>query len=167
MARPDVRLLQWLRDAHAMEEQALTLLSTEARRLENYPELKAQMQRHLAETERHVERLEGCIERHNGGSSAIKDAMAKMTALGQTMSGLFVGDEVVKVGLALYTFEHLEIGSYRILVSAAEECGDAETQRICEEILHEEMAMAQWLEDNLDPITRTYLKRETEEAAGR
>jgi ferritin-like metal-binding protein YciE len=164
MARPEVRLLQWLRDAHAMEEQAVTLLTGEARRMDKHPQLKAQIDRHLAETERQVEKLEGCIERHNGGASAVKDAMAKMTAFGQTMSGLFVGDEVVKVGLALYTFEHLEIASYRILVIAAEEAGDLETKRVCEEILREELAMAQWLEENIETITRGYLQREMEGA---
>ena len=165
MTTPDVRLLQWLRDAHAMEEQAITMLSSEARRIENYPELKAQIERHLSETERQRDRLEACIERHNGGASAIKDTMAKMTAFGQAMSGLFVGDEVVKLGLVLSTFEHMEIASYRILIATAEEAGDQETKRVCEEILREEEAMAKWAEDNLEPLTRAFLAREMEGAS--
>lgn len=32
-------LIQWLRDAHAMEEQAETMLSGQLSRLESYPEL--------------------------------------------------------------------------------------------------------------------------------
>ncbi len=160
MVLPSVRLLQWLRDAHALEEQAVTLNSWAARRIEEYPELSARMEQHLGETERQRERLEQCIERHNGGTSAIKDVVAKLSAVGPMLSGLVVGDEVVKVGLALYTFKHLEIGSYRILIAAAEEAGDHETRRACQECLREELAMAQWLEENLEPLTNAYLARE-------
>lgn len=32
-------LVQWLRDAHAMEEQAETMLNAQLSRLESYPEL--------------------------------------------------------------------------------------------------------------------------------
>jgi ferritin-like metal-binding protein YciE len=43
-------LIQWLRDAHAMEEQAETMLSGQLSRLENYPELSRRIQQHLDET---------------------------------------------------------------------------------------------------------------------
>ena len=76
------------------------------------------------------------------------------------MSGLFVGDEVVKGSLASYTFEHMEIGSYRILIATAEEAGEAETARVCEEILREEQAMADWLEDNMPMVTHAFLSRD-------
>jgi ferritin-like metal-binding protein YciE len=160
MTKPKDRLLQWLRDAHAMEEQAITMLSAEARRVDGHPELKARLERHLAESERQRDRLEACIERHNGGASAVKDMAAKMTAMGQAISGLFVGDEVVKLALALHTFEQMEIASYRILIVAAEHAGDMETKRVCEEILAEEEAMADWLHDRLAPLVHDHLRRQ-------
>ena len=43
MATPEERLMQWLRDAHAAEEQAETGM---ADRLENYPKLKARIKKH-------------------------------------------------------------------------------------------------------------------------
>ncbi len=160
MARHEDRMIQWLRDAHAMEEQAMTLLNAQIGRIENYPELKQRLEQHLSETEGHVEKLEQCIERHNGGASAVKDTIAKMTAFAQGASGLFVGDEVAKGTLANYTFEHMEIASYRMLMAAADEVGDQETRRVAQDILREEEAMAKWLEDHLDEITRAYLERE-------
>mgnify|MGYP002716823196 CR=1 FL=1 len=36
-------LLDWLRDAHAMEQQAEKMLKAQAERLEHYPELKARI----------------------------------------------------------------------------------------------------------------------------
>jgi ferritin-like metal-binding protein YciE len=83
-----------------------------------------------------------------------------MVAMGQAMSGLFVGDEIVKGSLASYTFEHMEIASYNILIAAAETVGDSETARVCRQILSEEEAMAAWLMDHLGSTTKQYLSRE-------
>lgn len=160
MARAEERLMEWLRDAHAAEEQAVTMLRGTAGRIENYPELKARVEQHLRETERHVQLVRECIERRGGSPSALKDAGAKMVGLGQALSGMFVGDEVMKASIASYAFEAMEIESYRILITAAQEVGDGETARILEQILAEEQAMADWLEKNTPSLTRTYLQRE-------
>jgi len=70
------------------------------------------------------------------------------------------GDEIVKAALATYTFEHMEIGSYRILIATAEALADTETKLVCEQILREEENMARWLEENLPSVTKQYLDRE-------
>lgn len=152
-------LLDWLRDAHAMEEQAEKMLSTTASRLENYPELKARLERHLEETRRQGQLVKGCIERLGGSTSTMKDLGAKIIAMGQGLSGLFVSDEVVKATMASYTFEHFEICSYRALIAAAEAAGDVETRRVCEQILPEEEAMAAWLAEQLPIVTQQFLQR--------
>jgi ferritin-like metal-binding protein YciE len=158
------RLAQWLRDAHAMEEQAETMLSGQIRRLENYPELRDRMTMHLEETKQQAQRLEQCLDRMGEGSSTLKDAGGKIVAMGQSISGMFAGDEVMKGSLASYTFEHMEIASYKMLITAAGEVGDAETQRACEQNLREEQAMADWLENNLATITTEFLRREERDA---
>ena len=43
-------LVNWLRDAHAMERQSEQLLRGQASRLERYPKLAEGLQRHLDET---------------------------------------------------------------------------------------------------------------------
>ncbi|TIP84177.1 MAG: ferritin-like domain-containing protein [Mesorhizobium sp.] len=154
------RLTQWLRDAHAMEEQAETMLSGQIRRLENYPELRDRMTLHLEETRQQAKRLEQCLDRMGEGSSTLKDAGGKIVAMGQNISGLFAGDEVMKGSLASYTFEHMEIASYKMLIAAAGEVGDAETQSACKANLREEEAMAEWLESKLGTVTSEFLRRE-------
>ncbi len=54
---PKDHVLAWLRDAHAAEEQAETMLSTMSGRLENYPELKARVDQHIGETQRQSEAM--------------------------------------------------------------------------------------------------------------
>jgi len=151
-------LLAWLRDAHAMEEQAETLLTSQISRLKHYPDLRRKLEEHLEETKRQAKLVDDCIQRLGGDSSAVKDAMGKMVAIGQGLSGLFVDDEVIKGSLASYTFEHMEIASYTILVAAAEACGDTTTAAICSRILKEEQAMAQWLADHTPQLVRAFLQ---------
>ncbi|RWM69196.1 MULTISPECIES: DUF892 family protein [Mesorhizobium] len=160
MTEPKERLVQWLRDAHAMEEQAETILSGQIERLENYPEIRDRMNTHLEETRQQAKRLEQCLDRIGDGSSTLKDAGGKIIAFGQNISGIFAGDEVMKGSLASYTFEHMEIASYKMLIAAAGEVGDSETESACKANLREEEAMADWLESKLGTVTTEFLRRD-------
>ncbi|WP_299259952.1 ferritin-like domain-containing protein [uncultured Kushneria sp.] len=156
-------LMDWLRDAHAMEQQAETMLEAQAKRLEHYPELKARIEQHIEETRGQAELLEECITRLHGSTSSFKDMGGKMTAMAQGMGGMFTSDEVVKGGAASYAFEHFEIANYRALIGAADYLGEPEVKSACERILKQEEDMAKWLEDHLPTITQTFLKRSEED----
>ncbi|MER9658200.1 DUF892 family protein, partial [Mesorhizobium sp. M0152] len=93
-------LVQWLRDAHAMEEQAETMLNGQLKRIESYPELRGRIRQHLDETRQQAARLKTCLDRIGQGSSTLKDAGGKLTAMAQSLSGVFAGDEVMKGSLA-------------------------------------------------------------------
>lgn len=158
---PETELISWLRDAHAMEMQAIQILESQARRIESYPDLRNRILEHLEETRAQAELLERCIDQHGATTSPFKDSAAAFLGNMQALSGAFFGDEVVKGAIASYTFEHLEIAVYRSLTGAAEELGDSETARVCSEILRQEEAMAGWLERHLPEITRQYLRRQS------
>ncbi|MER8828687.1 ferritin-like domain-containing protein [Mesorhizobium sp. M0938] len=152
-------LVQWLRDAHAMEEQAETMLNGQLSRLESYPELSKRIRQHVDETKGQAARLRTCLEGLDEDTSTLKDAGGKLMAAAQSLSGVFAGDEVMKGSLASYTFEHMEIASYRILIAAAESLGETEVARACEQNLREEEAMAEWLKNNLPATTKQFLAR--------
>jgi ferritin-like metal-binding protein YciE len=160
MTTVDDRLMEWLRDAHAAEEQAETMLGRMANRLQNYPELKARIQQHVEESKRHAALVRACIERRGGSTSAIKDTGAKALALGQAMSGMFVDDEVMKGVIASCAFEAMEMASYNILITTARAARDEQTAGVCEQILRDEQAMALWLEEHFSALTSRYLARE-------
>lgn len=156
-------LIEWLRDAHAMEVQGEEVLKNQASRIQNYPQLKARIEQHVEETRAQAGLLAGCIDRLGGSTSTLKDTGGKLMALGQSLGGLIAGDEVVKSVLSCYTYEHMEIASYRILIAAAEQADDYQTKDVCERILVEEEAMAKWLGERLADITQQYLMREAED----
>jgi len=151
--------LDWLRDAHAMEAQAETMLTSQIGRLESYPDLKMRMEQHLRETEAQRNALGDLLESLGEDRSMMKDTMGKLMAAGQGLSGLFVADEVMKGSLASYTFEHMEIASYRMLIAGAQELGLTDAVAVLEPILQQEIAMADWLSENLAPLTRSFLAR--------
>ncbi|PRB80444.1 ferritin-like domain-containing protein [Pseudomonas sp. MYb185] len=156
---PVENLMSWLRDAHAMEQQAEKMLSSMSARLEHYPVLKARIDQHIDETRGQQARLESCIRRLNGSPSTIKDMGGKLMAFAQGVSGMVMSDEVVKGAMSGYVFEHMEIASYTILIAAAEAARDRETQQVCEQNLREEQAMAEWLLQHLPEVTQAFLAR--------
>jgi ferritin-like metal-binding protein YciE len=164
MAVSRENLTAWLRDAHAMENQAIEILEKQASRLEHYPELRAKVRTHLEESRRQAERVEHCLHQLGTDTSSLKTAAGKLIGTAQQLSGLFASDEVLKSGIADYAFEHYEIASYKMLIAAANEAGEHEVRRTLEENLREEEAMAEWLGQHLPEVTRQYLHRE---AAGK
>lgn len=59
----DKHLDNWLRDAHAMEQQAETMLSAMAKRLEHYPDLRQRIEQHIAQTREQSRLIGECLGR--------------------------------------------------------------------------------------------------------
>ncbi|MCX4066883.1 DUF892 family protein [Pseudomonas sp. S1Bt30] len=159
MATPQENVLDWLRDAHAMEQQAEKMLKAQSERLEHYPQLKARIDQHIQETLGQQALIDQCLTRLGGSASTLKDMGGKLMAFGQAVGGSLMSDEVIKGAMAGYVFENMEIASYTVLTAAAREAGDAETQAACEQILPQEIAMAQWLLEHLPQLTQAFLER--------
>lgn len=154
--------LDWLRDAHAMEEQAESMLKDMADRVEDYPELHQRVKMHIAETKDQQEKVEACIKQLGSSTSGFKDLAAKTTAKFQTLAGMMTEDEVVKGIMSAYVFESMEIASYKVLVSTADMLGEHQIKGTLEGILEQEKAMAKWLYDHIPQTTRTYLQKEAD-----
>lgn len=152
--------LSWVRDAHAMEIQAETMLEKMVDRLEHYPDLIARLQLHLQETREQQVLLQSVIDRLNTSNSTFKDALGKMAAITQAMGGMFADDEVVKGAICGYAFESLEIACYTSLIAAADMVGDSEGVRVFERIREQEIAMAEWSLINLPELTEQFLMRD-------
>ena len=159
MATPQENLLDWLRDAHAMEQQAEKMLKAQSERLENYPQLKARIDEHIEETLGQQQLIDECLTRLGGSASTLKDVGGKLMAFGQAVGGSLMSDEGIKGAMAGYVFENMEVASYTVLIAAAKAAGDAETQAACEKILPQEVAMAQWLLEHLPELTQAFLQR--------
>ncbi|ELL9452861.1 ferritin-like domain-containing protein [Salmonella enterica] len=149
----------WLRDAHAMEKQAESMLESMASRIENYPDIKARIEQHISETKHQITMLEEVLDRNGISRSVLKDSMSKMAAMGQSIGGMFPSDEIVKGSISGYVFEQFEIACYTSLLAAAKKAGDTASIPTIEAILKEEMQMADWLIKRIPQTTEQFLLR--------
>lgn len=153
-------LAAWLRDAHAMEGQAEPLLQSQIDRLANYPEAVPRLRQHLQETRDQRIKVERCLQLLGEGTSTLKDTTMKVGASLQGMLHAMSTDEVLKNSLANNAFENFEAASYCQLAAAAEDAGEPEIARTCQQIMQQELAMADWVWNQLAPMTHKYLARE-------
>ena len=95
-----------LRNAHAMEKQALSIMEPQLQRLENYPEIGQRLEAHIRETNGQIERLDTILEELGESSSGLKDVAqsvaGSLAAMGHTMAG----DKILKNSLANFAFEN-------------------------------------------------------------
>src|SRR3954447_5599186 len=109
-----------LRNAYALEGQALSTMRTVHGRLENYPQLKQALAQHISETERQQTLVEDCLHRYGEEPSTLKAMATKLADNLQGRAHMVAGDEVLKNLFSLFAFEHFEQASYRSLVTMAE-----------------------------------------------
>ena len=150
-------LTDWLRDAYAMENQAIQMMENMESRLKSYPELETRLRQHIEETRQQAEQVRDCLQRLGTDTSTIKTAVAGFTGMMQALSGVVAEDEVVKGGVFSYGFEQWEIANYTALIKTAELAGEPEIRTTLEGILRQEEAMAEWLKQHLPDITQKYV----------
>jgi ferritin-like metal-binding protein YciE len=153
-------LIVGLRNAYAVEGQALSTMRNTHDRLEHYPQLKAAVAQHISETERQQQLIQECLGRFGETPSALKEFATKLAGNMQAMVHAMAGDEVLKDLFALYAFEHFEQAAYRSLIAMAEDVGEPSVAQTCREILRQEEAAGQKLGQLIEPITRAYMSRE-------
>jgi ferritin-like metal-binding protein YciE len=146
-----------LKNAHALEKEALGIMNRQIDHLQNYPEVEQRLRQHVIETEHQIERLDAVLDGFGEKASGLKDAalnvMGNMAALGHTMAP----DEILKNSFANYAFEHFEIASYRSLIVIAEQAGFQNTISALQTTLKEEEAMAAWVGESLPMVTQKFL----------
>lgn len=145
-------------NAHALENQAISILSRQVERLESYPEMSDQLRRHIDESKTQAARLEEILQAHGTSHSTLKDLVTSFTGNMAALAHAPMQDEVIKNTFANFAFEHFEIASYRSLLTMAELAGDNSSPKLLEQSLNEEIRMAKWIEDNLDATTRKYVQ---------
>src|SRR3954471_12673403 len=78
-----------LKNAHAMENQALSIMKPQLSRIENYPEVAAKLDQHIRETEGQIARIEELLSGLNEDHSSLKDMTLSfggaMAAVGHAM----------------------------------------------------------------------------------
>jgi ferritin-like metal-binding protein YciE len=132
---------KYLEDAHALEAQAIQLLS-KGPDLAGTSELAGAYEEHLAQSKEHQQMVDNRLQTYGARPSRMKDAALRLGALNW---GMFFGaqpDTPAKLAAFSYAFEHLEIAAYELLRRVAGRAGDDQTQAMADTILGDERAAA-------------------------
>lgn len=131
-----------LKNAHAMENQAVSIIKPQLKRIEDI--------------------LGSLDEDHSAMKDWMLSAGGSMAAIGHSMAD----DEILKNSIANFAFENYEIAAYNSLLIMAEMGGFQSAMAALRENLSEEENMARWLSENLREVTAEFVtRREAGESA--
>ncbi len=151
--KPDVplgeQLDRYLGDAHAIEAQAITLLSKAADSVAD-AQLEEAFRTHLVETERHSELVADRLSARGSSPSTLKDAALRMGGFNWAAFFKVQPDTTGKLAVFAYAFEHLEIAAYAELERVAVEAGDPDTEKLAKLIRAQEEEAAEKLRSLFD-----------------
>jgi ferritin-like metal-binding protein YciE len=145
-----------LKNAHALEQQALSIMEPQVRRIEHYPEVADRLQEHIRETHGQLDRINQLLDMFDEKASTLKDMATAMSGGMAAIGHSIFGDEIIKNSFANYAFEHFEIASYKSLIILAEDGGFGNAASPLQQTLREEQAMAEWIDQHLPQVTRRY-----------
>lgn len=148
-----------LRNAHAMENQALSIMKAQHSRIENYPDVAQRLEVHIRETEGQRERLATILDKLGEGNSTLKDAALSISGSLAALGHAIADDEILKNSFANFAFENYEIAAYQSLITVAARGGYSSAIELLRKSLDEEMDMARWLDENLEKVTLKYVAR--------
>jgi ferritin-like metal-binding protein YciE len=157
-------LVKYLRDAHALEGQAIQLLES-GPQLAELDALAEAFREHLEQTREHQRLVDERLSAHGSGPSRFQAGALRVGAM--NLGGFFKAqpDTPAKLAGFAYAFEALEVGAYELLSRTARRAGDEETVRIAERILAEEHAAAERVAATWDAAAERSFARSTDAEA--
>jgi ferritin-like metal-binding protein YciE len=155
-----------LTNAHAVEKQALSIMTPQVSRIVNYPEVADRLRLQIEETTAQIARLDEILDGFATSGSALKDMGLSMSGSMAAIVHSAAGDEIVKNSFANYAFEHFEIAAYKSLLVMGEDGGFPNALPLLRQSLAEEEAMATWIDESLPMVTRRYASLYAEAGSG-
>jgi ferritin-like metal-binding protein YciE len=146
-----------LRNAHAMETQAIQILTRQVERLDSYPDMEAAIRRHITESEQQRVRLQDVLDALGESHASVKDAALGFVGNLMALAHVPASDEVIKDTLANYAFEHFEIAAYKTLITVGEALGESAAVAAAKSNLIEEERMASWIHDHMSATTLQFM----------
>jgi ferritin-like metal-binding protein YciE len=146
------QLTKYLTDAHAIERQALAQLRA-APKLARDDAIAEAYTVHLQETEGHAQRIEQLLADRDAHPSRIEDAAMALGGKGFVLFARSQPDTPGKLQSHAYSYEALELASYRLLERVAERAGEQEVADAAQAIAAQERAMLERLGGLFDHST--------------
>jgi ferritin-like metal-binding protein YciE len=153
-------VMEWLRDAYAMEKAVEETLENHAKEAAANPILAHGLLDHLKETREHAAMIRLCLESNGESIPPLKAALGDAAGNLHNLSIAWAQEELLKNCLTDYATEHFEIACYRGLIAAAERAGLGDVVAVCQGILAEEEEMADWVGHQIPLVAERFIDRQ-------
>lgn len=150
-----------LRNTRALEKQGLEQMERQVSGLENYPEYAAVLKAHIPTTKSQLDRIDAALSAVGESASSLKETVASIAGTVGAAVHAVAGDETLKNLYAGYAYQYDQIAAYRSLIVIAEAAGQAAQVAGFKTSIDEEKKAAEAIDRLIEPITKTYLSRET------
>jgi ferritin-like metal-binding protein YciE len=161
----DEQLDKYLADVHSIEEQALVQMRR-APEIAGDERLAEAFAGHLPETRAQEDRVRRRLEDRGADTAAIKDLAGKLGGLGMIAFAKANPDTPGKLTAHAYSYEHMEIAAYELLIRVARRASDEQTVEMAATNLGEERRMAQRLCELFDVAAAASLRDVEPDALG-
>jgi ferritin-like metal-binding protein YciE len=152
-------VVKYLRDAHALEGQALQLLET-GPRIAGFDALAEIFREHLEQTREHQRLIDERLAALDARPSRFQAAALRVGALNLGTFFKAQPDTPAKLAGFAYAFEALECGAYELLARTARRAGDEQTAAVAQRILDEERAAAEKIAGTWDAAAEVALREQ-------
>lgn len=157
-------LVAWLEDAYAMEKALIPILKLHAGDLKDHPQLQSRLEQHALLTAQHAEMIKELINQHGGNTNPHPGTLVNtMNALSKIPvaphENVLIKDHIIG-----YVALSLQIAAYKVLVTASRRTNEQKMLGVCEQILHNDQEMANWIDQHLS-IAVVKVMEEEEQAA--
>jgi ferritin-like metal-binding protein YciE len=159
MASLEEKLVEYIDDAYAMEQNVLRMLDSMIGTTKD-PQMKRSLERHKKQTEEQAARLEERLQEHDASPSKAKEAGGVMAALMKSVLDVARSDSPGRNARDGFATEHMEIASYQMLERVARKAGDTKTAAVARQNREEEEAMARSIGSKWNKIVDLSLKEE-------
>jgi ferritin-like metal-binding protein YciE len=159
MASLEEKLVEYIDDAYAMEQNVLRMLDSMIGTTKD-PQMKRSLERHKKQTEEQAARLEERLQEHDASPSKAKEAGGVMAALMKSVLDVARSDSPGRNARDGFATEHMEIASYQMLERVARKAGDTKTAAVARQNREEEEAMARSIGSKWNKIVELSLEEE-------
>ena len=149
-------VVKYLRDAHALEAQALQLLET-GPQLAGFDALAEVFREHLEQTREHQRLVDERLSELGSGPSRFQAAGLRAGALNLGTFFKAQPDTPAKIAGFAYAFEAIEVAGYELLSRTATRAGDEQTAAMAQRIVVEERTAAEKVAGTWDAATEAAL----------
>jgi ferritin-like metal-binding protein YciE len=156
-------IVKYLRDAHAMEAQAIQLLEA-GPSIAGFDALATVFEQHLTESREHQRLVDERLQALGSGPGRVQAIALRGGAMNLGLFFKAQPDSPIKLAGFAYAFEALECGAYELLTRTARRGGDEETAAMAERILAQERTAADKVAGTWDAAVDAGLRDQLGEA---